>query len=293
MGKKLVFLFLGVLIGYTLGYETKEIFRDRLYKPFLSNFKPIDKELRTKRDLKEYKEYKECPNVSFKIFTFGQSNMTNSVEIKSSIQIPTTLFQYDWQSNKCYEYKEPLISTSGDGGNVITFTAAKLAKYSNSNILIIPVAINGTSVIDWAYGKVSRYHIKILKLLKENNLDPDLMIWHQGEGDNSFEHGGLFKKTYYDALKTILNRNNNFFPNTKFAIALATRCNSSEWIPVREAQQKIAESFSNAFISVDSDKIYGNNLRYDDCHFSSDGAKQLGNEYYLSIQKNFPNFDKK
>ena len=53
--------------------------------------------------------------------------------------------------------------------------------------------------------------------------------------------------------------------------------------PNKEAQQEVANRNDNTFISADSDMIYSEKARWDMCHFSEEGAEELGNQYYYSV----------
>ena len=51
-----------------------------------------------------------CPGDDvFAIGIFGQSNATNTVYPPASIAFPENLLQFDWRSQKCYAYQEPLL----------------------------------------------------------------------------------------------------------------------------------------------------------------------------------------
>ena len=83
-------------------------------------------------DLSQYKKT-NCPENATTIATFGQSNSANSMTELSNVVIPPNVYQYDWKSQKCYIYKEPLLGASGIKGNVITIrleaeTSDSLAK---------------------------------------------------------------------------------------------------------------------------------------------------------------------
>ena len=103
---------------------------------------------------------------------------------KSDVVIPSNLYQYDWKSQSCYLYKEPLLGASGTRGNVITYTAVKMANISNKPIVIIPFGVGGTSVLNWAYGDLSHQHKIVMKRVKESGLSPRIFLWHQGESDS-------------------------------------------------------------------------------------------------------------
>ena len=89
---------------------------------------------------------------------------------KSDIAIPLNLYQYDWKSRSCYIYKEPLLGTNGTKGNVVTYTATKMANDSNKPVVIIPFGVSGTSVLQWAYGDLSQHHQIVMKRVKESGL---------------------------------------------------------------------------------------------------------------------------
>ena len=288
--------------SFLIGYKGKEFIQENIYLPVRSA-------LISYPDISQYKQTK-CPKNSLIIATFGQANSTNGMTEKSDVEIPPNLYQYDWKSQKCYFYKEPLLGTSGIKGNVITYTATQLAKKSRKPIVIIPFGVGNTSVLEWAYGDLSFQHSIIMKRLKKSTLSPRIFLWHQGETDsktssvsfdtiieapyfqNYFQQKGKYKgmiplteEVYYNALRKIAESTLNNFPESSFGIALATRCGNKIWNPVRSAQKRISEELPNSFISADSDKITGLDKRPDNCHFSAKGASELGNLYYESITR--------
>lgn len=243
-----------------------------------------------------------CPEDGITIATFGQSNSANYVKPLSTNEIPKNLFQYDWRTGKCYEYKEPLLGTTGTNGNVITYTAIKIARDTSNPVVVIPFGVGGTSVLEWAFGSLSYQQDLALSSIKQSGLSPRIFLWHQGESDariNDFSPDdlkkipafkkpqiqlGLSRDSYTNALEKIVEKTNQYFPKSYFGIALVSRCsNRNQWEPIRTAQQLVANSNDNTFISADSDIIYSELARYDKCHFSKEGAEELGNQYYDSI----------
>ena len=281
--KKFILLSLVLIFGFIIGYKTKYItksFINSTLRIILNNNNSSEKKILFSNHYEEI----ECPLSSLQIAYFGQSNSGNSVKPKSKLNLPINLLQYDWQSRKCYKYKEPLIGTTGYEGNVITYTALKLSSISNKPIVIIPFGKGGSSVLEWAYGNLSFHHDLVLENIKKYNLYPQIFLWHQGESDH-----GINQKQYKEALRVVLDKTRDYFPKSYFGVALATRCNNYEWKPVREAQKEIIQNNKNTFMSADTDKLYNKKFRYDFCHFSNLGAQKLGNIYFESI-KNFINF---
>ena len=223
----------------------------------------------------------DCPVNSITIAIFGQSNSANFVSEKSDLAIPSNLYQYDWESQRCYIYKEPLLGTNGTKGNAITYTAIKMANNSNNPIVIIPFGLGATSVLNWAYGDLflNRHQI-VMKRIKESGLSPRIFLWHQGEADSN-----LPEDVYYYSLRKVVESTFNSFPQSSFGIALATRCVYEPLNHLRSAQKRVSQDLPNAFISADSDKISGFDKRQNNCHFSAKGASELGNLYYESITR--------
>ena len=268
------------------------------------------------RQINKYKEV-DCPSNSLTIAVFGQSNSANTINSKINKKLPANLFQYDWRSDKCYEYREPLLGATGKGGNIISYLAVKIIndKYPSKKILIVPFGIGSSSIYNWSYGNLSHLHNLVIKKLVNRAIYPDFFFWHQGESDSKmedyslskleklpyfkspndfnnakFSRYGTAKIDYYNALKTIYKRTIRNFPNSLFGVALVSRCIDQEpFENVRLAQISLANKTSNVFISADSDKVYGKKYRYDGCHFNKEGAILMSEYYFQSIESKLSN----
>jgi len=315
--KSITIITLISLASFAIGYKGRDFIRKNIYQPIrrLSQksiqdiYLPIRSSINSIQVISQYKESK-CPENPITIASFGQSNSANSMTEKSDVAIPSNLYQYDWKSQRCYVYKEPLLGTSGTKGNVITYTAIKMANISNKPIVIIPFGVSSTSVLNWSYGDLSHQHKIVMKRIKESGLSPRIFLWHQGESDSRkisvsldqitkvpyfepyHEQEGnskgmipLTEDVYYNALRKVVESTFKSFPQSSFGIALATRCGNTPWNPIRSAQIRISQDLPNSFISADSDKITGLDKRPDSCHFSTKGASELGNLYYESIMR--------
>lgn len=252
------------------GYGSKNFIRD--------NYMPIRSGL-AQSGLLGYKKT-SCPKGGIIIALFGQSNSANSVKPFSTTKAPDNLYQYDWISKQCFEYREPLLGAQGLAGNAITYTAKKIANGTSKPVLIVPFGLGGTSVLQWAHGFAANQHELALKNMKAAAISPNIFLWHQGESDI-----GISKDKYLKALKIVLTRTKKYYPNSYFGIALASRCRTTPWEPTRQAQSEVAKNNEKTFISADSDKIYSREARYDKCHFSDRGAKELGSQYYSSVSE--------
>ena len=91
---------------------------------------------------------------------------------------------------------------------------------------------------------------------------------------------------YKDALNNIVQKTFKYFPETKFGVALVSKCvYKSPYKLLRNAQKKVAIENANVFISADSDLIIGKINRSDRCHFTQEGSKKLGMMYFESIKR--------
>jgi hypothetical protein len=293
--KKIISAGIVLAVGaYAVGLKSHNFVRDKIHSPFKSS-------ISQKTTQASYKQVL-CPKDGITLATFGQSNSANYVEPLANVKIPRNLLQYDWRTEKCYEYREPLLGTDGSGGNIVTYTAVRIAENSSKPIVVISFGVGGSSVLEWAYGWLSYQLDFALSSLNDSGLSPKIFLWHQGEIDARFEGShpdnlkkvpyiqpgnkqfGLGRRSYADALQAVVDKTKQYFPNSHFGIALVSRCiNINQWEPIREAQREIANRNKNSFISVDSDQIYSEKTRYDKCHFSNEGAREVGNQYYTSI----------
>lgn len=259
--------------------------------------------------LSQYRQV-TCPLNSIQIAYFGQSNTINSIAQNADINIPDNLFQYDFKSGQCYRYQEPLLAVGGSGGNSISYYAVSLAQRADRPVLFIPFGVKGSSIIDWSYGYLSHLHHFVMDRLRSSGLSPNIFLWVQGESDakpawysseSELEikfslYGynedylpqefmfGLNPLDYQNGLNRIVHKTFDFFPNADFGIALASHCaGQGPDENIRNAQRSVALSSDKTFIAFDSDAIFGNDLRYDNCHLSKNGAIEIAKELEKTV----------
>lgn len=299
-------------VSFILGAQTKEYLRYRVYLPLTMLFArpPAPPVSPPAPKVSDYDEV-SCPANALGIGYFGQSNSANSVRPPASIEIPGNLFQYDWKTEKCYRYKEPLLGTDGYLGNTITYVAVRIARTLGRPVIIIPFGCSGTSILAWAYGYLSPHHDAVLVSLKKSGLSPKVFLWHQGESDVAEQNKrngadepynagdfrevphfqlvpfiGLSRDGYKSALNVVVNKTLESFPDAQFGVALVSRCMERPASrALRNAQTEVIRENKKVFLSADSDEIAGDGMRYDGCHFSELGAKKLSDEYYRAIMK--------
>lgn len=248
-----------------------------------------------------------CPRQALTLLSFGQSNAANSVQPLAPLAIPANLLQYDWKSGRCHPYREPLLNADGAGGTALTYALVPLAAQRRTPVLVVAYGRGASSVLEWAWGYLSAQHRLVLEQLQRDGLRPDLALWHQGEADARQPGAdpqafralppftppspgqfplGLERQAYRLALQQVVDRSRAAFPGLRFGVALATRCyEAPPWEPVRQAQRDVVAATPGAFVSADSDAVWGGGRRYDDCHFSDRGALELGEQYGRAISR--------
>ena len=245
-----------------------------------------------------------CPPDPLIIATFGQSNHANFVKPKYPKEFPQTFYQYDWKSGSCFRYKEPLLGTQGVEGNSVTHALIEITRHISVPVVVVPYARGKSSVEEWATGYLVGQHEYVMAHLKRKNLSPDIFLWHQGETDNMLytkekneyhkvpyfkppEEGNFSidkSQEYEEMLDLVVSRTQSFSPESYFGIAYVSRCNSKLInYGIRNAQSNIANKYDRTFISADSDSIWGEGKRYDECHFTQEGAQELSTQYVESI----------
>ena len=244
-------------------------------------------------------DYKEvvCPKDAIAIGYFGQSNSANYVFPRYSHSIPSNLLQFNWSTGRCYEYKEPLLGTDGLGGNTITYFASKLSHQTGKPILIVPFGKGTSSAFDWSNGALAGHHEAVMKMMAEKKLNVVAFFWHQGESGSGAPENFQFanslnftpeqksREAYRLFLNKIITKTRAKYPNAHFGIALASMCGGITSKETTEAQRSVAFSNVRNFVSADSDRIVGPINRYDNCHFTIEGSKTLGERYYDSFTK--------
>lgn len=244
-------------------------------------------------------DYKEviCPKDAIAIGYFGQSNSANYVFPRYNHSIPSNLLQFNWSTGRCYEYKEPLLGTDGLGGNTFTYFASKLSRQTSRPILIVPFGKGASSAFDWSNGALAARHEAVMKMMAEKKLNVVAFFWHQGESGSGAPENFQFADTlnytpeqrsseaYKSFLNKIIAKTRAKYPNVHFGIALASLCHGITSKETTEAEGSVAYSHARNFVSAESDKIAGPINRYDNCHFSQEGSKTLGELYFDSFTK--------
>jgi len=215
-------------------------------------------------------------------FLFGQSNSANHGGEK--YQAANANVTNYW-NGKFFVAADPLLGATGWSGSVWTITANKmLSKDIADQIILVPAGVGSSYVNDWKQG--GRLNAMLEKRLIEaraDNLPITHFLWHQGESDNPVL-GGISLNEYEKGLTGIIQLTQKYFPNSKFFIALVSRCGALPFsLELQNVQRKMTK-MENVYLGPNSDKIDLAD-RYDDCHFSGRGLERLSDAWVSAIKE--------
>lgn len=215
------------------------------------------------------------------ILAFGQSNSAN---FGNELYAPTGNV-YDFFDNRCFKAKDPLMGGDGNGGSPWTRLGNMVIQQGlYENVIISSVGVGGSNIGMWVPEGNHYYKLQnAISSLRDNNFMPTYILWHQGESDakmntSTEEYKGQFAKI----VQSIRDEN----ISAPVFIATATICDSPPSNEIRAAQQEIPSIIEGVFAGPDTDTIYGNKYRYDNCHFNGEGMK-LHSEMWLDVLVEF------
>jgi len=205
------------------------------------------------------------------IVTLGQSNAANHGR---GLYAPThRVDNFNLYDGKCYKAVEPLLGSTGQGGNFATRLADMLIERRLADrVVLAPIAMGGTTVEQWAIeGLFNRRIAASIRRLYDAGLAPDFILWHQGEGNAA--RGDVNGRQYRKNLLEVVASFRTYSVNAPFFVALATRCGEAAHpnaVNVREGQRTTTIGQLGIFVGPDTDLI-GTEHRYDACHMSESG----------------------
>lgn len=216
-------------------------------------------------------------------FVFGQSNATNNAGQKF---FATSQRAYNYWDGKYYLAQDPLLGADGTSGSVWTLLANKLIDQKAADqVILIPAGVGRSSVNVWKKGGALYAMVDArLRSLQSDGLIVTHFLWHQGEIDNPVSgFSGLGLAEYQTGMEQLINLTKSYFPNSKFFVALVSRCGTFSPIsqPLQAVQRHLT-TIDGVYLGPNTDDI-GLEDRYDDCHFSGSGTEKHASAWLTSI----------
>src|SRR5262245_49420674 len=171
------------------------------------------------------------------------------------------VINFSLYDGKCYFAHDPLLGATNFGGNVATRLASKLVNSgAYQAVIVAPIAVDGTSVKDWAVGGFLNRRIK---RLHDAGLEPTQVLWHQGEADERTPPD-KYRAAFFSIFSTI-RRNGVFAP---IYVAQTSICGGGPHESIRQIQRGLVDPSKHILAGPDTDQL-GQEFSYDTCHFNA------------------------
>ena len=202
------------------------------------------------------------------ILAMGQSNAANFAG--TPYRPSRHVYNFNWTDGNCYRAQDPLLGATGRGGSVWSRLGDALIESGRyDEVLLVPVAVGGTSVRDWAgeAGPAARA-VRAAQALERYGLKITYVLWHQGESDHEM-HKEVYQRLF--ARMTEYIRANAI--SAPVFVAMTSICDNYGSDQIRQAQRELPFRLANVFAGPDTDAIDSIFDRADNlCHFSDRGA---------------------
>ncbi len=205
----------------------------------------------------------------------GQSNAANTGEIAYTPVNASKVDNVDILTGGTYAAADPLLgcsnSVSGTIGNLFTRVADKLitaGKYQR--VILIPVALGGSSVSQWDTILYPRLNIASKRALAQNS-PITAVLWQHGEADNTLATTQASYTGSFNSMRTKLEAPLLAAP---WFLAKSTYTVATTSASVRAAVTALVNG-STLRLGPDTDTLTGTtvNRQADDTHFKAAGAE--------------------
>ena len=205
------------------------------------------------------------------ILTLGQSNAANFGEVRFAPRPAVDNFNpFD---GRCYRARDPLLGTDGRGGSPWSRLGDLLVATGRvKRILIVPIAVGGSSIERWAPDGDLHPRIRRVKtMLDDAGVGVTHVLWHQGESDARATSGQEYAERFGQLLASL----REVGLDAPVYAAVATWCGGvrPKAEEIRAAQESLPRRFEGVFPGPDTDQLDRFSLRHEICHFSEEGLK--------------------
>lgn len=214
---------------------------------------------------------------------FGQSNAGNSGETTSAGRPGV----YEFYRGRIYDARDPLLNTDGTGGTIWVRLATKLIDSGDfDTVVLVPVAVGSSKLDRWAPGgSLHRWLLSVVGDAHAAGLEFTHLLWQQGEADAM---AGTTTASYVEQFTRMLGAIRSANVKAPVFVAQSTQCGRSlANETIRSAQARIASTTDGVYPGPDTDQL-GRALRYDGCHFSSDGLEKAAELWHQAIARVTP-----
>ena len=212
------------------------------------------------------------------LLAIGQSNAGNHGQAGADEPPPTAL--QVMSAGVCSLTGDPLPGATGRGASLWSLLPARLAAAGIHRPVVLQVlAVDASLVDDWAResAPIARHLSLVLRANRASGLQPDLVLWQQGEAD---ARAGTAPDRYAQGLLALAARLEAGGVHAPILLARSTVCRSAAAARLRAAVLALAASHPRFVVGPDTDSI---EQRHDGCHLSASGRAQAATLWATSI----------
>ncbi len=213
------------------------------------------------------------------LVTGGQSNAANTNSSRAAL--PPDAPVYAWFDGACWRGEDPMPGAEGTRGSLWPPLGEALSQGLGQPVLFINGAVGGSQVGDWL-DRRSGYLDALLGRIaaaQARGYAPELILWHQGESDANVmpdtPEGRAAMRAEFDALIAQLL---DATPEAPLYLFQASKCVGSRRADGVEAMRAVQRALAGAnprVIAGLNTDAFGNDFRWDTCHFNSHGRAAI------------------
>ena len=185
----------------------------------------------------------------------------------------------------CSLSQDPLPGATGTGTSIWSLLPAQLTAAGLRRPVVLQVlAVDASSIDDWTResAPIAQQLSRALSANRAAGLQPDLVLWQQGEAD---ARAGTAPDSYALGLQALAARLQAGGVQAPVLLARSTVCRSAPAAGLQAVQAALVARDSRFRAGPDTDAI---NQRHDACHWSDSGRAQAADLWAAAIMRALP-----
>ena len=218
------------------------------------------------------------PDSSLVFITYGQSNAANSGKMDKSLKVWNNVYMI-YEGN-IYIYKDPTLGAQGQGASVWGLLGKEIIAKSEGrikNVFFTNTAVGGAPIEKLISNgdNFLNYFLDEFKLTLNKFGKIDGVLFHQGEQNNKNA------ENYYKSFSTLQDSINSI-KQIPIYLSQASYCSNVIDQKLLDIQDSLIINKKLVLRGPNTD-ILGDQFRYDNCHFNSNGLLKLSTLWYQAI----------
>ena len=234
------------------------------------------------------KEKAACPQQNARtvvILAIGQSNIGNFGAARLSTAYGARVVNFF--DGACWIAGSPLYGADQTLGEALTPVSDRLIETGAADSVVLAVAsIGGRTIADFARGPLRPMLDDAITSLGAR-YRPTAIIWHQGESDLAL---ATSPENYRRDFDSIVARLRVQWPQAPVFVSVATKCLPMlrDWRAdnaIATAQRQLVDPARGIFAGVDTDALFADGDRSDECHMARSGQEKFASAYAALIAR--------